>query len=180
MQIREITVGWAETVSLPEYSNVRPSFQFAAVLEEDDDPVDVYHKLLAQAKRLVRLEVDGMLEANGKPPKYWTGPRFQVLKSRDRKAIIIMKNETNDWPENFVHSLGIPRGIRWEIAEERAANLGKRLGWAVIDCTADDFDFSTLPQPQSKKLAFQLEDTPDGEVTFGVEEVGEGEGEIPF
>lgn len=81
MNITQITVSYGETQSLPEYSNVKPNITITATLDEGDDEIAIEAALWQHAKAAVHAQIDAALEANGKPAKYSTEPRFQVLRT---------------------------------------------------------------------------------------------------
>ena len=79
MQITEITAGYAETITLPEYNNARPSLTITARLEPGDDPVVARKDLDQRVKQHVHGEVDRLLEAHGKAPKHYEGDQAGCL-----------------------------------------------------------------------------------------------------
>lgn len=163
IQIKEISVGWSETVSLSGYCNVRPSVSYTAIVEEGQAPAQVRMALLEIARSTVREEIDAALERDGRAPKYYEGPRFQVLYSDRRKAVIVMSDDTNDWPDACVHRCGLPRGMRLEVAREKAVDLAATYGYDYYDCS--DGDYSRLPSvPDVEELLPDEELLPEGEL----------------
>jgi hypothetical protein len=73
MKINDIHVGYEETCSLPNYSNVRPSIRFSATVEEGEDPEQVRDQLLEKAKTAIRSEINEALKLNNCEPKYFQG-----------------------------------------------------------------------------------------------------------
>lgn len=78
MNITSVTVGWQQTQSLPEYSNIKPSVIFTAQLGEEDDLAGVVFELRTMAKEFVEAQIDDALEANERPAKYSLEARYDV------------------------------------------------------------------------------------------------------
>ena len=78
MRITQITASWQETVSLGNYSNVKPSISLTATLDEGDDPAAWKAALMNEARTFVQEQVDAALEANDQPAKYSLEPRYDV------------------------------------------------------------------------------------------------------
>jgi hypothetical protein len=155
MNIREISVGWSELVSLPGRCNVRPSLGYTAIVEEGESADEVRSELLKQVKTLVRAEIDMALEQHNESPKYYDGPRFQVLYSDRCKAVVIMPDDTNVWPETFVHRWGSPRGMRPQVAREKAVNLATSYGYDYYDCSDGNYDrLPPVPDVEEEELPF--------------------------
>ena len=146
MKTIRVRVGWTEAISLPD-ANVKPSVMITAQLDDDDDPADVRSVLLDACKREVRAEIDAVLEFHGQAPKYYAGPRYQVLYSRERHAVLVMSDDTNDFPDDFTHPWGggSVRGLRLEVARRKAAQYAEKTGYSLYDCS--DGDLSILPPP---------------------------------
>lgn len=116
MNITTVTVGWQETVSLPEYNNVRPSVSLTATVEEHENPAEVLDSLLDSAKRIVRQEVDHALEMHGQSPKYYEGTRYQAVKSWGQRRVLIIPNSIEIKPSHgdWGHVFGIARSMSLE------------------------------------------------------------------
>lgn len=84
MQIETITVGWKETASLGNYSNVQPSLTMTARLDEHDNVDDVRWRLTQECRAFVQEAVDQALEAEGHPAKYSMDERYDVVAARVR------------------------------------------------------------------------------------------------
>src|SRR5688572_23962743 len=82
VKLTTITVSYGETQSLPEYSNVKPQITLGATLDEGDDPAQAEAYLWQLAKDSVHAQIDLALEANGRPAKHSTEPRYQILQTR--------------------------------------------------------------------------------------------------
>lgn len=81
MVITSVTVGWKETYSLPEYSNVSPSLKLSAFVEQKDNLEEVRARLLMTCKEFVQSEIDAALESNGQSPKFDTwSPRYNLYR----------------------------------------------------------------------------------------------------
>lgn len=65
-QIKQITVEYAYTFNLGNYSNVKPTVTLTAELSEGDDPELVILDLQKQARLAVQEEIDATLIANGR------------------------------------------------------------------------------------------------------------------
>jgi len=158
MKITQITIGWAETCSLPEYSNIKPSVSMTAEIEEGDVPGLVKDSLLQIAKKVVRDEIDATLELHGRSPKYYDGPLYSVEISYERKLVIIFPAALIRTPNDFRGAGGVP--MRLERALQRAQDIVReRSDYTFVDCT--DGDFSKLPplpepepKPEPKELAW--------------------------
>jgi hypothetical protein len=151
MKITHVSVSWSEKVSLREYSNVGHSLSLTAELEPDEHWLTAQKELLHKCQNLVRREIDKALEFDDMPPKYYSGPRFQVMKDRQRRIIIIMPDETNDWPDEFTHAFyGNSRKMRRETALAKVKEfLADNDNFTFIDCS--DGDLSLIPKPEENK-----------------------------
>ena len=139
MKITEITVSYEATQSLSDYSNVRPGLRLTATLAENDDYVIARQSLLAEARAVVESEIDRCLIADGKAPRYYIGPRFQVMYSRDLHVIIIMPNEASP---NLLPGFGwyhhAVRRMSLDQARQVVRELAAQNGFAVLDCSNGD------------------------------------------
>jgi hypothetical protein len=79
MVIETITAGWSETISLPNYNNVKPSLTLTARLAPGDDPMRVRDLLIGEARAVVQELADQALEDAGEPARYSTAPRYAVI-----------------------------------------------------------------------------------------------------
>lgn len=123
MNITTITVGWQETVSLPEYNNVRPSVSLTIIPDAVEpgeapwtaDAVNLYvgEELMPLVKKIVQDEVDAALEAAGRPPKYYQGTRYQAVKSWGQRRVLIIPNIIEIKPSHgdWDHVFGVGRGM---------------------------------------------------------------------
>ena len=102
MKVTEITAGWSETVSLPEYANARPSIAMTAEVEEGDVAADVQERLLEFAKGVVQAEVDKILEAHSQKPKYCEDPKSLVF-SPQRKVGALIDQDFSDYPDDYFY-----------------------------------------------------------------------------
>lgn len=136
MQIKKIVVGLGTTASIGDYENIRPSIEFTADLDGADDPVRVLMDLWRMAEEEIHLQVDDHREANGMPPQYYDGPRYQVAKSKKRRLIAVLPAEITLDSElsDFVRVYGVPRECRLDYAMawmERAARESGYDEWLV-------------------------------------------------
>jgi hypothetical protein len=173
MQITEITVGYAEVQSLPEYSNVKPSLTLTATIGPDEHPGDVEAELWTHAKNAVREQIDLALEANGKAAKWSGEPRYQVLETywseyehrgevKPPQYMIILPNQIDldryAYAQKLIHagnSMGDARKLRYSHARQIADDvLRQHEGYTLLDCS--DGDLTAL------KLAIgAMESNPD-------------------
>lgn len=178
MKITQITVSYGETQSLPEYSNVKPNLTLTATIEPEDDPTQVEFELWAWARDSVHAQIDAALEANGKPAKYSTEPRYQVLRTywnqwdhrgetKPPQYVIIAPDELK--LDRGAHSQRLivdSRKLRSAHAQKVAAELmgDKDEGYTLLDCS--DGDMSRLEKalktnaPESNPEYAPTEDNP--------------------
>lgn len=139
MRTAQITVSYQETCSLPEYSNVRPGITYVLDLEPGDDADDIRQHYTAMARTFVQQQIDAALEAHGKAPKYYAGPRVQLLQSPHgrHQDILIMPDNRDDWPRGWTHVMypQESRRLRPTYALEVAARLANQRGGVVVDCS---------------------------------------------
>lgn len=152
MKLTQITVSYGETQSLPEYLNVKPSLTLTAAIEPEDDPTQVEFELWAWARDSVHAQIDTALELNGKPAKYSTEPRFQVLRTywnqwdhrgeaKPPQYVIIAPDEIH--PDRGAYSQRLivdSSKLRIDHARKTAAELlgDKDEGYALLDCSDGD------------------------------------------
>ena len=131
-RITEIHVGYAETVSLEGYyGNVRPSVGFTVALEDGENPDEVRSRFLEQAKRLVRAEIDAVLEEHDLPPKYYDGPRYKVLLIWTRNVVVVV-------PQGAVvsdHYSMLWERMRLQAARRKAEEYASEAGHQFVDCS---------------------------------------------
>ncbi len=140
MQITEITVSYEATQSLSDYSNVRPGVRLTAVLVGHDDPTAVQQTLLNEARSIVQEEIDDCLIADGKAPRYYDGPRYQVVYNRETRIVAILPNETKpiDLPGPGAWFHKTFRRMRLDQARGIAQDLAQDHDWRLIDCHEGD------------------------------------------
>lgn len=158
MKITEVEVGYAETVSLPGYNNVRPSTRLVAQVgwdqagqyEYDEEPDLVVADLRSMARQIVHDEVDRALIAIGMAPRYWQGPTFQVMEETAMKVIAVFPDDQDrddllgHWAHPYVGEMTSVRGLILEQAQSLAQDRARQ-GKEYIDCS--DGDLTRLPQP---------------------------------
>jgi len=139
MNIIEITVSYEATQSLSNYSNVRPGMRITATLGENDDYVIARQSLLDEARAVVESEIDRCLIADDKAPRYYTGPRFQLLVNRQMSLIVILPNEANpnllpgkSWYHEGVRRMSLDQARR--LMTEHVALTG----CTGVDCSNGD------------------------------------------
>lgn len=156
MKLTQITVSYGVTQSLPEYSNVKPQATFTATLDDGDDPYEVESQLWDLARHAVHTQVDNALEANDRPAKYSTEPRYQVMRTAHEryrrpddppnppKLLVILPNELN-LKDNRLHHAIYPesRNLRYAHAFRAAEKyVREEEGMPLLDCS--DGDLSKL------------------------------------
>lgn len=144
MVITEVTVKYAATQSTADYSNVRPELQLTAQVAADEDAEDVYRSLMDEARTFVHGEIDDALEACGKAPRYYEGPRFQVVELYKSNVITVLPNEQQP-PDHFHHVYGLERGLRLAAALRHAQQRASERAMVFFDCS--DGDLSRIPEP---------------------------------
>jgi hypothetical protein len=132
MKITEIHVGFEETCSLPDYSNVRPSVRYSANLEEGDDPDQVRQTLFEKARGIVRQEVDEALVRNGRPPKYYDGKKGDCLINRQMQAILVIDN-IFPAPDGFYLYGERFEGLPWEMALQWGHHIAEQINYQLIE-----------------------------------------------
>ena len=162
MKITEVEIGYAETVSLPGYNNVRPSTRLVAQVgwdqagqhEYDEDPDLVVADLQSMARQIVHNEVDRALIAIGMAPRYWDGPRFQVMEEPQMKVVAVFPDEQDwddlpgHWAHPYLGEMTDVRRLMLEQARSLAQDRAKR-GKEYIDCS--DGDLTRLPEPPAEE-----------------------------
>jgi len=168
VKITQVTIGYGETQSLPEYSNVKPSATFTATIEDGDDLWEVEQQLWDLAKGAVRAQIDATLEFHGKPAKYDPSPRFQVMRTYWNKwenkgapepprIVVVFPNEMDapkDIDARLVHAgYGESRKLRYAHALDVARGVVQdNEGYTIVDCSDGDLSrleaaLKTLPAP---------------------------------
>jgi len=180
MKITEIEAGYAETLSLPGYNNVRPSMRLVAQVEEGEADWLVRLNLQVQTREAVQAEIDNVLVAIGKAPRYSSEPRYQVMESVQLRVVAVLPDDQDwdelpgqDWSHRFVVDKDV-RGLLGHQAQHLAQQFvqfatRQRNGWRYIDCS--DGDLSRLPELPEPELPEEESDANGDD--------GNGE-EIPF
>jgi hypothetical protein len=157
MRITEITVGYAEVQSLPEYSNIKPSQTRTATLDAHDDAAAIEAELWTHAKNQVHEQIDLALEANGKAAKWSLDARYQVMQTywseyehrgeaKPPQYVIILPNQIDldryAYAQKLIHagnSSGDARKLRYAHARQIAdAVLRQHEGSTLLDCSDGD------------------------------------------
>lgn len=140
MKIKQVTFGLTLTQSLPAYCNIKPSFSLSAEIDEGEDFALVRAKLQKEVEEFLFEYVDQALESEGKAPRYYSGPTYQI--ATDHTTWVILP-DTIRLPGSFYHSVrgGDSRGLRLENALEKAKRIAGKD--KVIDCS--DGNLSKLP-----------------------------------
>ena len=156
MNLKEISVSYGGTQSLPEYSNTKVAITLTATIEPEDDPTQVEFELWAWARDAVHAQIDAALEANGKAVRYSTEPRFQVLRTywnqwdhrgetKPPQYVIIAPDELKlDRGAYSQRLISDSSKLRYAHAQKVAAELlgDKDEGYTLLDCA--DGDMSRL------------------------------------
>ena len=179
MNITTITVSYGETQSLPEYSNVKPLLSITATLDEGEDVALIEAQLWEHAKDAVHAQIDLALEANDKPAKYSTEPRYQVMKTARNdyfergkpeppRLVVILPDALNPKDATdrarLVHAAyGASRNLRYahalRVAHEAAESYE---GAAILDCSDGDLTpLETALTAQTPALAAVAGDLSD-------------------
>jgi hypothetical protein len=150
MNIIQVSAGWTETCSLPEYNNIKPSVTLTATLEAGDDPQRCVEVLLEKSRAQVYEMINQAQDRVGVTPKYWDGPLYRPLKSYDRRAYIVVP-VGGDFPADF-STMGFDQSGRLEAVLKRAEGWAKQMRWPVFDCSDGRFD-KLPPLPASSNMA---------------------------
>lgn len=145
MKITQITVGYGETQSLPEYCNVKPSITLTAALDDGEDETAVRQQLMALARQAVHEEVDNALENAGRKTKYYQGPTYQVLYSTELALYVVVPDEMKQ-PDTWRSEWGASE-LRLEQAIAKAKQKATERGYTFIDYS--DGDLSRWPTEQA-------------------------------
>jgi hypothetical protein len=161
MKITTVTVSYGQTQSLPEYSNVKPSITLTAEVEEGEDREQVKAQLKAEAQAFVHEAIDEALEADGRPAKYSSEPRYKVQRTTNyhdyerprgsqvveapEQLVIILPQGLKLAESRFLTDIyGAASGLRLAHAKHSAAEfIHERDGYTLLD--ASDGDLSKLP-----------------------------------
>jgi len=137
MKITTVSVGLRRTESLPGYSNVSPSINFTAEVEENEIWSEVEAQLSELCQDYVENKIDQALETVGQPAKFYAGPRYTLLHWRTLNLLVIAPDEEaakvdtfpGTWGTYGAHFYGddIPcyGGHRLETLRKLAADLEK-------------------------------------------------------
>jgi hypothetical protein len=93
VKITSVSVGLRRTESLPGYSNVAPSINLTAEVEEGEEWLEVKEQLTRTVNVYVETQIDDALEAAGQPPKYYQGPRFTLLRWKNLDLYVIVPDQ---------------------------------------------------------------------------------------
>jgi hypothetical protein len=152
VKIIEVQAGWSETVSLPGYANARPSVAFTAVVEDDEDPEEIRRQLLETAKQIVRQEVDAVLMEHDRPPKYYDGPRYDVVESVERRAVVIVPSGEAVPRDFWIKHADLPL----QTARAKALERAEGKGWAILEAVSRSPNeiFESLYRRQQEESPF--------------------------
>lgn len=135
MRITQITVNFAETCNLGDYSSTKPSIELTALLDVSDDVHAVIDELINTAKTVLHAKIDEELELVGKSPKYWAGDRYDVIYGRTiRFAAIVPAASVTQLDGGFYSAI---ENVRYPAAREAARRQLSRGGDADVaffDC----------------------------------------------
>jgi hypothetical protein len=176
MKLKEITVSYGATQSLPEYSNIKPSLTLTAAIEPEDDPTAVEFELWAWARDSVHAQIDLALEASGKAAKYSTEPRYQVLRTywnqwdhrgeeKPPQYVIIAPDELKLDRGAYSQRLIVDSSkLRYAHAQKVASELlgDKDEGYTLLDCANGDLTplNLALSAPESNPEVAPTEESP--------------------
>lgn len=143
MQLSQITVYYSYTFNMGDYSNIKPAVSITGYLSPDDDPGAKLAYLQAQAEAHVHGVIDAQLEAQDKPPYFFSGLRYDLLILHDDKLVIIFPSDQlglaasrpENWSDSCLYS-------NWSY--ESILAKARKIGLTLIDCS--DGDYSRLPQ----------------------------------
>lgn len=157
MKITTITVGKKYTYNLGNYSNIQPELWITAEVEEGDSVEKVRARLKAEVDNHIHNEIDEALEAQGNSPKFWRGPRFDLLKvDKEKYAVIIPHGAQDDLPGAWPQHGDIQySGNRFSTIQQYCSGLGR--DWTVADFSTGDF--SDLPLLES--FFYAVADNPE-------------------
>lgn len=181
MKRTQITVSFARTQSLGNYSNIKPSIVLGAELDEGDDAEAVKAQLLEEAQQFVYEAVDRALEDDGQAAKFSAEPRYRLAITAESvhvgrgwgdrnkatapegllvllpQAVNLDETEGRAW---WGEPYGPSRKLRLSHARRAAAEvLGDRPGYRLIDCADGDLSripawaMSPPPEPEPEPVA---------------------------
>jgi len=170
MNIIQVSAGWTETASLPNYNNIKPSVTLTATLEEDENPTGCAQVLIEQARREVRELINQADEEHNNRPRYYKGPLFILLQGRERECYAVAPKGC-DYPADL-RKIAIEGPLNF--VNSRAGDYAGDYGYQVINCADGDFSkLPPLPEPDrlNKMISAQedLDDQPDFEDDEDVE-----------
>lgn len=129
MKVTQINVGCKITHSLPEYSNIAPSFYFAVEYNENEgvNPYDIADIYYERAKELVQEKIDQELERRRESPFYDTKELYRLYLLPpsmgyygDKRGIVV--REGDPVPKNWQTFSRQPlKPMRWEAIEFHVA-----------------------------------------------------------
>lgn len=166
MKLTTVTVSFARTQSLGNYSNVKPSITLTAELEDGDDPDAAKTALYAEARAFVEEAVDLAIEADGDAAKFdQTSPRYHVIRSRTSPAYgdhgplitppvvaIVPASRLDGVPGDNAYNTETYRPVRWGHAKKIAADALDKIEPGALLILCDDGDLSRLPQRPTPPL----------------------------
>lgn len=126
MHITQITINFTETCTLGDYSNTKPSVELTAILDAGDDVQAVLGELVATAKSVIQDKIDEELERVGKPPKYWTGERYDVIYSHTARFVAVVPAESITQLDGGYYSY--VEGVRYSTAQKAALKKRSQIG----------------------------------------------------
>ncbi len=136
MRITQVTVDFTETCNIGDYSNTKPSIELTAVLDAADDVHVVIEDLVTLAKGVLHEKIDEELELVGRAPKYWAGPRFNVIQGPNTNFVAIVPSGSTLKLDggSFIQALR----LRDKAARQLAMQLLTDEEQQFFDCTLVD------------------------------------------
>lgn len=148
IQITSVQVHFTWTWNMGDYSNIKPGVTLTASVEDGQDPAEIAAALGRMARTFVAGQIDETLEAEGRRPYFYQGPRFTVaVHPKDKLAALL--------PSELVSNLH--GAWDWKVHESRPAVARQHYsgldGYTGFDCS--DGDLSRLPA-LANYLVFQV------------------------
>lgn len=137
MPVREVTIEFALTQNLGDYTNVKPSVRLVLDVPEGEAYApDVLEELMAQARAVVQAEVDAALEANDRPARYSNDPRYDVYSvSSSVQSRLTLIVPAGFVPERHLHR--VLRGARPHHARQHIAATYDSEEMELVDASAE-------------------------------------------
>lgn len=152
MKIKTIVVEVRETVSLPGYANVSRGVSLEGKLSKGEGWKRTHARLTEMAEDLVFQEIDDALEANGVPPKHYSGLRYTPVYSVGGNSTAVIPSGYRDLPSGWYEvrdRTGYRRGTAERLALDALPPGGAYLGVLEDgDCLASYEDEPTPEAPQ--------------------------------